>query len=360
MSASNATASCDYFMRGQFLGECSGHGTCLPEAPNEYMKTSVGRCECDEGWLAGSDFQSATGMDCFYNEKINNTWYVVNSILWLVSLVYTSIVLRSLHAAHTAKKKKGKTKAPFFQGASNRAMSYAVVFCFFRLADAALRCGTGYTSANNLLVAIVHCIPGFIFWSQLAAVECESFMQIVMGQAKMAGPDGEKMKKDIEGMKKLMKTLIPLAAPAYTMVIVCYFDQNPNHQKYYSLVYYIGHFILSHVLVNRVALPVSRSFLTILDAVPNRDAKTEALYKKVFIFNREVRNAGYFNTLTTLMMICWPFLWNWQGYQLMFAWPSCVPLLNVAAYLVHNTTNKGGGKVSPGSTAVTTASVSSE
>jgi hypothetical protein len=215
-------------------------------------------------------------MDCFYNEKINSTWYVVNSILWLASLVYTSIVLRSLHAAHTAKKKKGKTKSPFFQGASNRAMSFAVVFCLFRLADAALRCGTGYNTTNNLLVVIVHCIPGFIFWSQLAAVECESFMQvsgrrvvlgaqqaclrrrrgqqrsarsrqgfaalgrpvpltrltqIVMGQAKMAGPDGEKMKKDIEGMKKLMKTLYPLAAPAYTMIIVCYFDQNPNHQK---------------------------------------------------------------------------------------------------------------------------------
>jgi hypothetical protein len=81
---------------------------------------------------------------------------------------------------------------------------------------------------------------------------------------------------------------------------------------------------------------------------------------QVFIFNREVRNAGYFNTLTVGMMICWPFLWNWQGYQLMFAWPSCVPILNVAAYLVHNTTNTGGGKVSPGSTATTTTSVSSE
>jgi hypothetical protein len=343
-NATNATGTCNYFMRGSLIAECSGHGTCVAEPPNEFMPNMLGRCVCDEGWQSDSDFQSATGMDCFHSKQVTNIWYTVNTVLYALSFLYTGMVLNSL-------KKNHGSKPGFLDKPSNKAIAVAVVFCVLRIIDAGMRIGTGFHSTNNLFVAIVHAAGGYTFWAILAASECEAFLLIVLGQAKMSGPEGEKMKKKCEQMHVLMKTLVPLAAPAYLAVIACYFVDNPETQKWFSLLYYINHFLMSYFLINRVALPVSGEFLAILNAMPNKDEKTMGLYNKVFIFNREVRNAGHFNTLSVGAMICWPMLWDAQGWQLMFAWMSCIPIVNVAAFLVHN--DKGKAKIKPNTTSTT-------
>ena len=60
---------------------------------------------------------------------------------------------------------------------------------------------------------------------------------------------------------------------------------------------------MSYFLVNVGALPVAKAFYSILKSMPeeSQDAKTKALQAKMMILNREVGNAGHFNTLVYLM-----------------------------------------------------------
>ena len=144
------------------------------------------------------------------------------------------------------------------------------------------------------------------------------------------------MKKKCENMHRVMKFMPPMAIPAYILIVVSNLDKDPSHHKIYSIFYFLVHFILSYFLVNIVALPVATAFYEILQAMPeeSQDAKTKALVAKMKIFVREIGNAGHFNTISTFAFMVFPFLWNCQTFQLAFAWPSVVPLMCVAAFIV--------------------------
>ena len=68
----------------------------------------------------------------------------------------------------------------------------------------------------------------------------------------MDGAEGEQMKKRCKRVHFFMKLLLPMAVPAYALVILEYFDKDPSHHKVYSVIYYAAHCLLSFFLVNIV------------------------------------------------------------------------------------------------------------
>ena len=179
------------------------------------------------------------------------------------------------------------------------------------------------------------------------------------------GDQADAMKACMEKMHTLIRIQKFIAAPAYIIVIIEAFDRNPEHHNIYSGVYYALHCALSYYLVSVIALPVANTFYKILVSTPeeSRDDKMKALITKVFIFCREVRNAGHFNTLCTVSFLCFPFLWNCQAYQIVFAWMSAIPLLCIAAWITSPIKKSGKNKVGPSGvarTTMTTTTTSSE
>ncbi|GMI26568.1 hypothetical protein TrRE_jg6618 [Triparma retinervis] len=222
------------------------------------------------------------------------------------------------------------------------------------MADALLRASLKQHSSSNLLICLIHSIPGYIFWAHLAPGFCSQFLNIVINQAKLGGVEGEEMKKKCDKMNAVMKYLIPMSVIAYAQIYLAHFDTDPSHQKVYSIMYYATHFVLSYWLVNVVALPAASSFKKILEKMPDssKDEKTKKLENKMAIFLREVGNAGHFNTLCTAAFLFFPFLWDYQTFQLAFAWASSVPILLAASFIVMPV-KRGSSKVSPNNATVT-------
>mmetsp|Transcript_10374 Transcript_10374/g.20640 ORF Transcript_10374/g.20640 Transcript_10374/m.20640 type:complete len:354 (-) Transcript_10374:81-1142(-) len=352
----NLTASCDYFMRGSIAAECSGHGSCVAEAPNEFMKNEVGKCVCEAGWRGDGDLMNAAGLDCHINDDTLAYWWLGNAFGFIFQTLF------SLYCLHSAWTIQGKA---FMSKKSNKSILLAVFFGVVRVIDAFLRFALKKHAGNSLVICIIHSLGGYIFWGHLACLFCEQFLNIVIKQAKLGGVQGEQMKKKCEKMHKVMKLMLPMAVPAYGFIIVGYFDKNPSHHKVYSVIYYVAHCILSFFLVNIVALPVAKAFYVILLSMPeeSQDDKTKALQEKMKIFIREVGNAGHFNTLCTIAFMVFPFLWDCQTYQIAFAWPSAIPILCVAAFIVKPTQSRKvapGRRATTGHTDVTTTTTTSE
>ncbi|GMH71304.1 hypothetical protein TL16_g05618 [Triparma laevis f. inornata] len=293
-------------------------------------------------------------MDCHLRIDLLRTWWGVSAACFVFQACF------SLWCCSNAFAVQGKA---FWKKSSNKAIMNATLFGVLRAIDGFLRFGTGDDSGNNLAIAIVHATAGWLFWGILSAQFCELFLSVVIAQAKMEkGANADAMKAKTARMHSLIKIQKFLAAPAYIVVIIEFFDRNPEHHKILSGVYYALHCFLSYFLVNVIALPVANSFYKILQATPeeSQDAKMKVLIGKVFIFCRETRNAGYFNTLCTVSFFFFPFLWNCQAYQIVFAWMSAIPLLCVAAWITSPTKKSGkNGKVNPATTGHTTTTMTS-
>ena len=81
------------------------------------------------------------------------------------------------------------------------------------------------------------------------------------------------------------------------------------------------------------------------------------LIKVMTIFNREIRNAGHFNSVSTFVFSLFPWVWNLQTYQMVWAWFSCVPILFMAVFLVMPKPKKAaGGRKSSVTPSTTTSS----
>ncbi|GMI00298.1 hypothetical protein TrST_g3123 [Triparma strigata] len=349
-------ATCDYFLRGTILDECSGHGVCVAEVPNEWVD-NIGKCICEDGWTGSGDLMNGIGMDCHLKIDLLRNWWGVSSVAFLLQAAFSAWCCNNALAV------QGKA---FWSKSSNKAIMNATLFGILRSIDGALRFATGDDSGTSVVIAIFHAGAGWLFWGILSAQFCELFLVVVIAQAKMdKGDQADAMKARMEKMHTLIRNQKFIAFPAYIIVIIAAFDRNPEHHKIYSGVYYALHCALSYYLVSVIALPVANTFYKILVSAPeeSRDDKMKALINKVFIFCRECKNAGHFNTLCTVSFLCFPFLWNCQSYQIVFAWMSAIPLLCIAAWITSPVKKSGKNKVGPSGvaqTTMTTTTTSSE
>jgi len=185
----NVTAACDYFMRGSIATECSGHGTCVAERPNDFSsyEDDIGKCVCDDGWRGDGDMMNAAGLDCHINENFMNTWWLANGFAFFFLILFSGYCLS---VAYSVQGKK------FMEKGGNQAICLSMAFAFARALDAFLRAAFKEHSGDNLFIAIVHAIGGVIFWGYLACFYCEQFLNIVVKQAKLGGAAGEVSKAE--------------------------------------------------------------------------------------------------------------------------------------------------------------------
>ena len=90
---------------------------------------------------------------------------------------------------------------------------------------------------------------------------------------------------------------------------------------------------------------------------PSTQPQTLGLIKVMTIFNREVRNAGHFNSVSTFVFSIFPWVWNMQTWQILWAWFSAVPVLFMAVFLVMPKSKGAAGKKSSVAPSTITSSI---
>lgn len=334
-TATNATYSCNYFMRNIFIGECSGNGVCVNEKPNEWVADGVmGKCICNEGFSGNGDFMDATGMDCSVNHTVVANWWLVLGVLYSGLFVYCTVIT----IGFVRKQKKEHFNA-IMKSPMQKSILYVAIECLFRMTESIIRVSSGGTAvigSGSLAITLIEAFAGMLFWASLGPGFMTTWMNTVMSNAKMSGAQGLTVKTRMENMQKQLKVFKWGVAFVFLTTIGTYFTPDPDIAKYFIITYYLGMSIASVYLVNVCALPVARLFADILKESnkSGTDAKMNMLQDKVAVFTREIRNNGISNTLSCLAFVCLPFLWTFISYQVLFGWSIAIPILFAAAVFI--------------------------
>jgi hypothetical protein len=243
MNLTNATASCDYFLRGTILSFCSGKGECVALRPNDYPSSAddIGKCICEEGWTGEGDMMNGSGLDCNLNISTLKTIYKVGGAVHVVSLILTIYALSRAFAVVDYK------LSAFLKKPSNTVVLNAVAYICCQITS---MCRRGYSQEylhtnNDLTICLATMAGGILFWGFLARSFFEQFLTVCIETSKMSGSEGLLMRDRMKKMNHKTMKLKYVAGVAYCCLLLAHFDQDPGNHTLYSTIYYLMHFGMS-------------------------------------------------------------------------------------------------------------------
>ena len=101
------------------------------------------------------------GMDCHIKISLVNSWWGFSASCYVFQMLFSAWCVKNAYDVQGRK--------AFLEKSANYAIVNACLFGFVRAIDGYLRFFSGDNSGNNLLIAIVHALGGWIFWGVLSA-----------------------------------------------------------------------------------------------------------------------------------------------------------------------------------------------
>jgi hypothetical protein len=225
-----------------------------------------------------------------------------------------------------------------------------------RIGEGIARLATGGKIGSNVIVTILHGIPGTIFWGLCVPQFIENFLKVSLSQAKMIkGEEKEKMTKNITTLMKAMQAQKVFAFLTFTvMPCLTLVSDHPATMGIVSMIYYIFCLLMGVYIVFSAALPqISAMVAMMSESLKNAPSdKMQQTVDRLKIMEREAKNNGFSNAASCAVFVGLPLTYNLQSYQVCFGWTLSPLISMVMMYAFMPKEGKGGAKV--GTTTTTT------
>ena len=241
--------ACHYFSSNDILGDCT--------PPQGFCDETIAKCICAEGYSGLGDFINGEGKDCnLYLPLIRNLWLLVAIAHLIFMCWFTQVALAY---------RKLKGHDALLQHRQLRGFFPTYVIAPLKISEGVMKFTRSAMIGTSRTVSMAHSVSGMWWWGWVAPIIISEWLKIVISQARFKGVEGKRMAELLEmsGQRLFLHRMVCFVTYFSTFMMWC-FRGNIKAQQALSVVYYVGHLVMSCWLFNHVALPVLRNIHQLL------------------------------------------------------------------------------------------------